>query len=141
MRHGVDKKNFGRNTAHRVAMFRNMVTSLIEHERIVTTLPKAKALKGLADQMITLGKVGTLHARRQALRVLRGSDTVKKLFGELAQRFKDRQGGYTRILKMGHRHGDGSDMAIIEYLEAKLKAKKPTKKKKEKDEHAGHAHP
>ena len=127
MRHQVAKKNFGRNTSHRLAMFRNMVTSLVEHERIETTLPKAKNLRTLADKMISLGKKGSLHARRQALQVLRTTDSAKKLFDELAVRFKDRNGGYTRVIKTGFRKGDGAPMAIIEYLDAKAKVK-PKKK-------------
>ncbi len=127
MRHQVAKKSFGRNTANRLAMFRNMVHSLVEHERIVTTLPKAKNLRTLADKLIGLGKKGTLHARRQALQILRTPEMAKKLFDDLAPRFKDRNGGYTRILKMDPRKGDGAPMAIIEYLDAKLKPKKVKK--------------
>lgn len=116
MRHLNKKVRLGRNTAHRIAMMRNMVTSLIECERIETTLAKAKQLKSLADKMITLGKEGTLHARRRALTTVRKKSAVSKLFTELATRFKDRAGGYTRLLKLGFRHGDGAPMAIVEYL-------------------------
>lgn len=116
MRHLNKKVRLGRNTAHRIAMMRNMVTSLIECERIETTLAKAKQLKSLADKMITLGKDGTLHARRRALTTIRKKSAVSKLFTELATRFKDRAGGYTRLLKLGFRHGDGAPMAIVEYL-------------------------
>ncbi len=142
MRHLNKKVRLSRNTAHRIAMMRNMVTSLIEVERIQTTLPKAKQLRSLADQMVTLGKQGTLHARRRALATVRKKSAVSKLFTELATRFKDRAGGYTRVLKLGFRHGDGAPMALVEYLgftpkvvsagsEAGVKAKKaPTKAKK-----------
>lgn len=116
MRHLNKKVRLGRNTAHRIAMMRNMVTSLIEYERIETTLAKAKQLKALADQMVTLGKQGTLHARRRALTTVRKKSAVSKLFDELATRFKDRAGGYTRMIKLGFRHGDAAPMAIVEYL-------------------------
>lgn len=118
MRHRIDKKQFGRNTAHRQAMFRNMVSSLIEHESLTTTLTKAKELRRIAEKMVTLGKKGDLAARRQAAATLRGKEPVQKLFSELALRFKDRKGGYTRIYKNGFRKGDGAPMAIIEYLGA-----------------------
>lgn len=116
MRHLNRKVRLGRNTAHRTAMARNMVTSLIEAERIETTLSKAKYLRSVAEKMVTLGKEGTLHARRRALATVRKKSAVSKLFTELATRFKDRAGGYTRIIKLGFRHGDGAPMAIIEYL-------------------------
>lgn len=116
MRHLNKKVRLGRNTAHRIAMMRNMVTSLIEYERVETTLAKAKQLKSLADQMVTLGKQGTLHSRRRALATVRKKSAVYKLFKELATRFKDRAGGYTRVIKLGFRHGDGAPMAIVEYL-------------------------
>jgi large subunit ribosomal protein L17 len=98
-------------------MFRNMVTSLLQHERITTTDAKAKALRGLADRMITLGKRGDLHARRQALRVIRSRDVTAKLFEELAERYRDRPGGYTRVIKLGHRPGDSAPVSIIELVE------------------------
>lgn len=116
MRHQVRKKRLGRHSSHRIAMFRNMVTSLIEAGRLTTTLTKAKELRSLADKMVTLAKTGTLHARRQAAQVVRTNDAVKKLFAEIGPSFKDRNGGYTRVLKLGNRHGDGAPMAIIEYL-------------------------
>lgn len=140
MRHLNKKVRLGRNTAHRIAMMRNMVTSLIEHERIETTLAKARQLKSLADKMVTLGKEGTLHSRRRALAVVRKKSAVSKLFTEFATRFKDRSGGYTRLIKLGFRHGDGAPMAIVEYLgfSPKLvssnaetgKSKKPAPQKK-----------
>ncbi len=116
MRHQVRKKRLGRHSSHRIAMFRNMVTSLIEAGRLTTTLTKAKELRSLADKMVTLAKTGTLHARRQAAQVVRTNEAVKKLFAEIGPSFKDRKGGYTRVLKLGNRHGDGAPMAIIEYL-------------------------
>ncbi|HKX11869.1 MAG TPA: 50S ribosomal protein L17, partial [bacterium] len=124
MRHQVRKKRFGRHTSHRIAMFRNMVTSLIVAERITTTLAKAKELRRFAEKMVTLAKNGSLHARRQAAAYVRGSVAVQKLFAELGPRFKERQGGYTRILKLGNRLGDGAEMAIIEYLGYQPRVKK-----------------
>jgi large subunit ribosomal protein L17 len=126
-------------------MFRNMVTSLIEAERITTTLPKAKELKRVAEQMVTLAKAGTLHARRQAARIVRSKEAVRKLFSELGPRFQSRKGGYTRVLKLGNRLGDGAAMALVEYLgyapqvkskgkEEKKEAKKEKKQEKEKKE-------
>lgn len=141
MRHGVHKKQFGRHTSHRQAMMRNMVTSLIELERITTTLPKAKELRRLADRMVTLAKQESLHARRRAASVVRNRKAVRKLFEEIGPRFKSRNGGYTRILKLGTRWGDGAPMAFVEYVgylpktkavaEGK-EAKKSKKAKKEK---------
>ena len=134
MRHQVSKKRFSRSSSHRIAMFRNMVTSLIQEERITTTLTKAKALRRIAEKMVTLAKRGDLHARRQAAAYVRTATAVRKLFAELGPRFKQRAGGYTRILKLGFRHGDGASMAIIEYLgyEPKLKAVAKAETKKEK---------
>lgn len=131
MRHRVSKKRFSRSTSHRIAMMRNMVTSLIEHERIETTIIKAKELRKLAERMVSLGKQGTLHARRRAAAVVRTPDAVAKLFSDLAARFKDRQGGYTRVLKLGFRQGDAAPMALIEYVDYD-----PTKKAKAKAEKA-----
>jgi len=116
MRHQVSGRKLGRTTSHREAMFRNMVVSLIQHGRIMTTLEKAKELRIIADKIVTLGKKDTLHARRLAFDRLRSRDAVQKLFGTIAPAFKSRNGGYTRILKVGHRHGDGGTTAIIEYL-------------------------
>ena len=132
MRHRSVKVRLSRSTSHRLAMMRNMVTSLIDFERIETTLPKAKQLRRLADRMITLGKEGTLQARRRALAVIRKKSSVSKVFTALADRFRDRNGGYTRILKLGFRHGDGAPMAIIEYLgyAPAKKAEAQSKKKK-----------
>ncbi len=117
MRHLIDKKTFGRSGSHRKAMFRNMVTSLLEIERITTTESKAKELKRVADRMITLGKGGTLAHRRKALGYVRTKGVVAKLFDELATRYKDRPGGYTRIYKLGVRHGDNAPMAVIELVD------------------------
>jgi len=106
MRHMKRGRKLNRTNSHRKAMFRNMVTSLLEHERIQTTLPKAKELRGIVDRMITYGKKGTLHHRRLAARYVRNQDALSLLFGEYAERFADRAGGYTRILKLGWRKGD-----------------------------------
>ncbi len=118
MRHGKRIPKLGRTAAHRKAMLRNMVTDLFRHERIETTLPKAKALRPLAEKMITLGKRGDLHARRQALAVVRDKGVVHKLFTELADRYRDRQGGYVRILKLGFRRGDNAPLALVEMVDA-----------------------
>lgn len=116
MRHKIAGKRLGRTTSHRMAMFRNMVTSLFEHERIVTTVEKAKELRPIAEKMITLGKRGDLHSRRQALSFIRSKDVVDKLFTDIKDKFADRKGGYTRILKTGTRRGDAASMAIIELV-------------------------
>ena len=116
MRHRKAGKRLGRTTSHREAMLRNMVTSLLEHERIVTTTPKAKEVRRLADRMITLAKRGDLHARRQAMAVIRSKNVVAKLFEELKNDYENRTGGYTRIIKTGNRVGDAASMAIIELV-------------------------
>lgn len=116
MRHRKAGRKLGRTAAHRKAMLRNMVTSLLEHERIVTTVPKAKEARRVADKMITLGKRGDLHARRQALAYIRSDEVVNKLFNELSEQYMDRQGGYTRIIRTGTRAGDAAPMAIIELV-------------------------
>jgi len=117
MRHHKGYRKLGRVTSHRLAMLRNMATSLVLHERIETTVPKAKELRGIVDRMITLGKRGDLHARRQALSYLYDDAAVSKVFSDLAERFKTRPGGYTRILKKGFRFGDGADMAFLELVD------------------------
>jgi len=117
MRHLKGYRKLGRVTSHRLAMLRNMATSLVLHERIETTVPKAKELRGIVDRMITLGKRGDLHARRQALSHLYDDAAVSKVFSDLAERFKTRPGGYTRILKKGFRFGDGADMAFLELVD------------------------
>ncbi len=116
MRHRKAGRKFGRNSSSRLAMFRNQVTSLLEHERLETTIPKAKELRSIAERMITLGKRGGLHAVRQVERVVRKKSVITKLFTELAPRFKDRPGGYTRIVRVGRRLGDGAPMGLIELL-------------------------
>lgn len=116
MRHKISARKLGRTSSHREAMFRNMVTSLFEHERIVTTKEKAKELRSIAEKMITLAKRGDLHARRQALSYIRSKDIVEKLFTDIQEQFADRKGGYTRILQTGVRKGDNASMAIIELV-------------------------
>ena len=117
MRYRKAGRKLGRNAAHRKALFRNMVTSLLEHEQIKTTDAKAKELRGVAERMITLAKRGDLHARRQALSVIQSKDVTAKLFGELAERYRERPGGYTRVIKLGHRHGDAAPVSIIELVD------------------------
>jgi large subunit ribosomal protein L17 len=116
MRHRVAGRKLSRHTQHRRWMFRNMLVSLLDHERLRTTLAKAKELRSWADKIITLGKRNDLHARRQAFALLRSEDIVKKLFVEIAPRFKDRQGGYTRIYRMGWRQGDAAPLSLIEWV-------------------------
>jgi large subunit ribosomal protein L17 len=123
MRHGHGYRKLNRTAEHRKAMFSNMSCSLIEHEQIKTTLPKAKELKRIADKLITLGKKGDLHARRLAAAQLKQDDAVKKLFETLAPRYKERNGGYTRVLKAGFRYGDMAPMAIIELVDRDPEAK------------------
>lgn len=117
MRHNKTGRRLGRNSSHRAAMMRNMVTSLLDHEKITTTTTRAKELRKLAEKMITLGKRGDLHARRQALQVIRDRKVVGKLFEMVALRYKDRPGGYTRILKLGNRAGDNAPICQIELVE------------------------
>jgi large subunit ribosomal protein L17 len=116
MRHRKSGRKLGRTSSHREAMFRNMITSLFEHERIVTTTPKAKEARRIADKMITLAKKGDLHARRQALSYIRSKDVVAKLFEVIHLKFTDRNGGYTRIVQTGIRRGDAAPMAILELV-------------------------
>ncbi len=116
MRHRVAGRKLSRHTKHRELMFRNMLVSLLTHERIKTTLAKAKELRGLADRMITLGKKGTLHARRRAFAILRDESVVKKLFDDIAPRFKERAGGYTRVYRMGWRPGDAAPVSLVELV-------------------------
>ena len=123
MRHGVAGRKLGVTSTHRIAMFRNMAHALIKHEQITTTLPKAKELRPVAEKLITLGKRGGLHARRQAYAELRDSVIVEKLFGALAERYRARPGGYTRVLKAGIRYGDAADMAVIELVDRDPAAK------------------
>lgn len=123
MRHRLSGRKLDRPTSHRMAMFANMTVSLMLHEQIVTTLPKAKELRRFADRMITLGKRGNLHARRQAHSFLRDDVIVSKVFGPLADRYRTRAGGYTRVLKAGFRYGDNAAMAVIELVDRDPDAK------------------
>ena len=123
MRHGVAGRKLGVTSSHRLAMFRNMAVALIKHEQITTTLPKAKELRPVVEKLITLGKRGNLHARRQAFAQLRDDKIVSKLFDTVADRYKARQGGYTRVLRAGMRHGDAADMAVIELVDRDVSAK------------------
>jgi large subunit ribosomal protein L17 len=132
MRHRVGGKKLGRNTAHRVMMFRNMVTSLFDKERIRTTLDRAKAVRPIAERMITLGKRESLHARRQALAYIKDPAVVAKLFDTLAPRFSQRSGGYTRIIRLGSRDGDGAQMAYLELIGSEFKPAKREEGKKSK---------
>lgn len=116
MRHGKSGKRLGRTGSHKKAMVRNMVTSLFEHERIVTTTPKAKEVRKVADKMVTLAKRGDLHAKRQALSFIQSRDVVAKLFTEIEPKLADRNGGYTRIIQTGQRRGDAAPMAILELV-------------------------
>jgi large subunit ribosomal protein L17 len=120
MRHLKQGRKLGRTTAHRRALLRNLATALLEHERIITTEPKAKELRRVADKLVTLGKRGDLHARRQALQVVRSNAVVRKLFDDIAPRFVERQGGYTRVLRLGYRPGDAAAMAVIELVDAQI---------------------
>ncbi len=129
MRHRIAGRKLGRTSSHRRAMMRNLVTSLLEHEKIITTDAKAKELRGVADKMITLGKRGTLHARRQALSFIRSDQVTKKVFEELASRYTERAGGYTRIVKVSNREGDDALLSMIELMPEEEK-KKSIKKKK-----------
>jgi large subunit ribosomal protein L17 len=118
MRHGRYGGKLGRTGAHRDAMFRNLVTSLLEHERVRTTDAKARQIRRIAERMITLGKRGDLHARRRAAALIRSREVTAKVFGPLAERFRARPGGYTRVLKLGRRVGDAAPLAIVELVEA-----------------------
>lgn len=117
MRHGVAGRKLGVTSSHRLAMFRNLAVALLKHEQITTTLPKAKELRPVAERLITLGKRGGLHAKRLAHAQLRDDAIVNKLFGTLAERYRHRAGGYTRVLKAGVRHGDAASMAVIELMD------------------------
>ena len=123
MRHGMSGRKLNRTSSHRKALFSNMANALIKHEQIKTTLPKAKELRPVVEKLVTLGKRGNLHARRQAFAMLRDDVMTRKLFDTLAERYADRQGGYTRVLKAGHRYGDAAPMAIIEFVDRDPEAK------------------
>jgi large subunit ribosomal protein L17 len=139
MRHRARARKFGRTSSHRLAMYRNMVTSLLEHGRVQTTDAKAKEVRRIAERMITLGKRGTLHARRRALRVIRSREVAARVFGDLAERFRERPGGYTRVLKLRRRVGDAAPLSILELVEggaegAQAGGKAATRKRGEKAE-------
>jgi len=138
MRHNRAGRKLGRVSEHRRALFRNQLLSLMQHERIITTLPKAKELRPIAERMVTLGRKNTVHARRLAARWIADREVIKKLFSEIAPRFANRPGGYTRIVKLGPRKGDGAELAILEFVDYKLpeaaKEKKEEKQKKAKPE-------
>ena len=123
MKHRIKGKKLNRSSSHRKALFKNMAQAIIKHEQIITTLPKAKTMKPLIDKLITLGKKGSLHARRQAFSQLRDNKMVSKLFGDLATRYADRQGGYSRVLKAGYRYGDAAAMAVIELVDRNEEAR------------------
>ncbi|MFI5181746.1 MAG: 50S ribosomal protein L17 [Thermoanaerobaculia bacterium] len=128
MQHNRAGRKLGRTTSHRRALFRNQLASLLTYERITTTLPKAKDLRPLAEKLITLGKRGGLHARRLALKNVPDADVIRKLFEEIAPRFKDRVGGYTHVLKLGRRPGDGAEMAILEFVDYDFAQRQAEKK-------------
>ena len=132
MHHGKTGRKLGRTSSHKEAMLRHMVTSVIKYERIRTTDMKAKELRKVAEKMITLGKKGSLHARRQALSVIRDKSLVSKLFGELTERYRNRAGGYTRIIKVGYRFGDNAPVSILEFIPDENKKEKTKVKEKTK---------
>jgi large subunit ribosomal protein L17 len=140
MRHGNANRKLNRTSSHRKAMFANMSAALIKHEQIVTTLPKAKELRPIVEKLITLGKRGDLHARRQAISQMKDETQVAKLFGVIGPRYKDRQGGYIRILKAGYRYGDNAPVAVIELVDRDESAKGldsgPVQERAEADEAA-----
>ena len=123
MRHGISGRKLNRTSSHRKAMFANMAAALIKHEQITTTLPKAKDLRPIVEKLVTLGKRGGLHARRQAIAEIRDVAMVKKLFEVLGPRYQDRNGGYTRVVKAGYRYGDSAPVAVIEFVDRDVDAK------------------
>ncbi len=123
MRHGKSGRKLNRTSSHRKAMFANMAASLITHEQITTTVPKAKEIRPIVEKLVTLGKRGDLHARRQALSQIQDKEAVKKLFDAIAARYATRNGGYLRIMRAGFRHGDNAPMAIIEFVDRDISAK------------------
>src|SRR5678815_4997703 len=136
MRHRNANRKLSRNTSHRRALLRNLVTSFLEHGRLMTTLPKAKEVRPIAEKMITLGKRDNLHARRQVQSYLLKEAIAKKVFDTIAPTFADRKGGYSRIIKLGNRKGDGADIAIIELLGSELEAKKAERAAKAQEKEA-----
>jgi large subunit ribosomal protein L17 len=141
MRHAVRGRKLGRTSSHREALFRNQLQSLVDKERIITTLPKAKELRPIAEKVITRGKGGTVHDRRWVLRWVLNRDLVKKLFDEIAPRFRERPGGYLRIVKLGPRQGDGAEMAVLELVERGEAAPAEPEKKETKKGGAKKAQP
>tara|TARA_A100001015_G_scaffold312303_1_gene417232 strand:- start:3 stop:449 length:447 start_codon:yes stop_codon:yes gene_type:complete len=137
MRHRIKGRKLNRTSSHRTAMFKNLAASLIKYEQITTTLPKAKDLRPIVEKMITLGKKGSLHARRQLISKLPKDANIEKVITELSERYRDRSGGYTRIIKKGYRYGDASPMAIIEFIDrniaSKIKKESDPKSKKENE--------
>jgi large subunit ribosomal protein L17 len=123
MRHAMKGRKLGRKSGHRLSMFANLASALIKHEQISTTLPKAKDLRPIAEKLVTLAKRGDLHARRQVLSILKDAELTNKLFSTLAERYKERKGGYTRVLKAGFRYGDAAPMAIVEFVDRDESAK------------------
>jgi large subunit ribosomal protein L17 len=123
MRHGNSGRKLNRTAEHRKAMFKNMAASLIEHEQIVTTLPKAKEIRPIVEKLVTLGKRGDLHARRQAISQVGSAELVSRLFATIAPRYANRNGGYLRIMKAGFRHGDNAPLAVIEFVDRDVSAK------------------
>ena len=136
MRHRNAHRKLSRNSSHRRAMLRNLVTDFLDHGRLMTTLPKAKEVRPLAEKMITLGKRDNLHARRQLYAYLLREAVAKKVFETIAPRFSDRKGGYSRIIKLGNRKGDGADLAIIELLGSELEVKKAERLEQAKEREA-----
>jgi large subunit ribosomal protein L17 len=136
MRHRNEGRKLSRNTSHRRALLRNLVTALLEHGRLMTTLPKAKEVRPLAERMITLGKRDSLHARRQVQSYLLKPETAKKVFDTIAPKFADRKGGYSRIIRVGNRKGDGAETAIIELLGSELETKKAERAAKTEEKEA-----
>lgn len=139
MRHGSSGRKLNRTASHRKAMFANMSASLIEHEQIVTTIEKAKELRPIVEKLITLGKKGDLHARRQAISQIRDETQVRKLFAALAPRYADRHGGYVRIMRAGYRHGDNAALAVIEFVDRDTSAKGAADKVRVEAERAAEA--
>jgi len=133
MRHRNSGRKLSRNTSHRRALLRNLVTSFLEHGRLMTTLPKAKEIRPLAEKMITLGKRDSLHARRQVQAYLLKEAIAKKVFADIAPKFADRKGGYSRIIKLGNRKGDGADLAVIELLGSELEVKQAERAEKSQE--------
>ena len=137
MRHRISGRKLNRSSAHRKALFKNLAAALIKHEQITTTLPKAKDLRPIVEKLITIGKKGSLHARRQLISKLPKTADFNKVIKELAERYKERNGGYTRIIKKGYRYGDSAPMAIIEFVDRNKQAKKletvPEKKTPEEE--------